>query len=77
MATESQPQKPSFMIFGLTTNLTSTLTNDLRIGYTRNYWQWFDSSPLTNPLIPGEGGGPEIGGGFGSPCPAPLNRRTL
>jgi hypothetical protein len=61
-ATAPRPQKPTFLIFGLTSNLSSNITNDLRIAYTRSYWQWFDASPLTNPLIPGEGGGPEIGG---------------
>ncbi len=61
-ATAPRPQKPSYLIFGLTSNLTSTITNDLRVGYTRTYWQWFDASPLTNPLLAGEGGGPEIGG---------------
>jgi hypothetical protein len=61
-ATAPRPQKPSYMIFGLTSSLTPTMTNDFRFGYTRNWWQYSDASPLANPLIPGQGGGPEIGG---------------
>jgi len=62
VATAPRPQKPSFLVFGLTSNLTSTITNDLRVAYTRTWWQWSDSSPLANPLIPGQGGAIEIGG---------------
>src|SRR5579871_2160074 len=75
VATAPRPQKPGYFIAGLTSNLTPSLTNDLRVGYTRNYWQWFDASPLANPLIPGEGGGPEISGETATPL-LPYNINT-
>jgi hypothetical protein len=76
VATAPRPQKPTYWIFGLTTNLTSNLTNDLRLGYTRNYWQWLDASPLANPLLPGEGGGPEVGGESSYLVPYNINTQS-
>lgn len=36
----SRPQKPSYLVAGLTTTVTSNITNDLRFSYLRNFWQW-------------------------------------
>jgi hypothetical protein len=53
-------QKPSYWVFGLTTNIRPTVTNDIRASYTRNFWQWGSSSAATPPL--GLGGTLEIAG---------------
>ncbi len=53
-------QKPSYWVFGLTTNVRPTLTNDVRLNYTRNFWQWGSASTAPPPL--GLGGTLEIGG---------------
>ena len=37
-------QKPGYFVFGLTTNVTPTITNDIRASYTRNFWQWGSAS---------------------------------
>src|SRR5205823_7070023 len=53
-------QKPSYWVFGLTTNVRPAVTNDVRFNYTRNFWQWGSSSAAPPPL--GLGGTLEIGG---------------
>ncbi len=53
-------QKPSYWVFGLTTNIRPTMTNDIRVNYTRNFWQWGSASDAS-PLL-GLGGTLEIGG---------------
>ncbi len=35
-----RPQQPWFFVIGLTTNISSTLTNDFHYNYLRNFWQW-------------------------------------
>jgi hypothetical protein len=40
VATAPRPQDPIYFVTGLTTNLTSSLTNDVHYSYLRNYWQW-------------------------------------
>ncbi len=35
-----RPQTPWFFVVGLTTNISSTLTNDFHYNYLRNFWQW-------------------------------------
>ena len=39
-ASAPRPQKPSYLVAGLTTTITSSLTNDFRFSYLRNLWQW-------------------------------------
>ncbi len=65
-ATAPRPQKPDYIVGGLTGQLTSNLTNEFRVSYLRNFWQWSDlggvlrSSPVwaarlrwaANPLPP-------------------------
>jgi len=53
-------QLPSYWVIGLTTNVRPTVTNDLRLNYTRNFWQW--GSANAPPQLPGLGGALEIGG---------------
>ena len=60
IATAPRDQKPGYWVAGLTTTITSTLTNDLHYSYLRNFWQWgTDGAP---PQIAGLGGAVEIGG---------------
>jgi hypothetical protein len=35
-----RPQSPWFFVVGLTTNISSSLTNDFHYSYLRNFWQW-------------------------------------
>ena len=35
-----RPQSPWFLAVGLTTNISTTLTNDFHYSYVRNFWQW-------------------------------------
>ncbi len=55
-----RPQKPEFLVAGLTTNVTPTMTNDFHIGFTKTWWQWATSA--APPQLPGLGGALEIGG---------------
>ena len=52
--TAQRPQLGELMVMGLTSNLSSRLTSDLRVSYLWNWWQWSTSS-LTSQL-PGVGG---------------------
>jgi hypothetical protein len=61
VAKAPRPQKPDLMVIALTSNLTPTITNDLRFNYTRNFWQWEDNNSPAQ--LPGLGGALEIGAG--------------
>ena len=56
----ARPQKPSYLVAGLTTTIKSNLTNDFRFSYLRNFWQW--GTAAGPPQLPGLGGALEIGG---------------
>jgi hypothetical protein len=56
--TAQRPQLGELWVMGLTSNLSSRLTSDLRVSYLWNWWQWSTSS-LTSQL-PGVGGLLEI-----------------
>ncbi len=53
-----RPQLGELMVLGLTSNLTSRLTNDLRLSYLWNWWQW--STQNDPPQLAGLGGALEI-----------------
>ena len=53
-----RPQLGELMVFGLTSTLSSKLTNDVRLSYLWNWWQW-STSTITSQL-PGVGGLLEI-----------------
>jgi len=53
-----RPQLGEIMVLGLTSNLTSRLTNDLRLSYLWNWWQW--STQNDPPQLGGLGGAVEI-----------------
>lgn len=59
-ASAPRPQKPSYLVAGLTTTITPNLTNDFRFSYLRNQWQW--STVGAPPQLPGLGGAVEMGG---------------
>jgi len=52
-----RPQDPMYYVAGLTTNVTSTLTNDIHYSFLRNYWQWKDAGDA--PQVSGYGGAVE------------------
>ena len=56
----ARPQKPSYLVAGLTTTITSNLTSDFRFSYLRNFWQWGSAAGV--PQFAGLGGALEIGG---------------
>src|SRR5262249_22183966 len=69
-------QKPSYWVFGLTTNIRPTVTNDIRASYTRNFWQWGSASDAA-PLL-GLGGTLEIGGATSNPLiPYNVNSQSV
>jgi hypothetical protein len=39
-AVAPRPQQPWYFVVGLTTNISSSLTNDFHYSYLRNFWQW-------------------------------------
>src|SRR3989454_3672791 len=53
-----RPQLGELMVLGLTSNLSSRVTNDLRLSYLWNWWQW--STQNDPPQLPGLGGALEI-----------------
>lgn len=60
-STRSTPSYPTFLVAGLTTEVKSNVTNDLRWSYTRNWWAWSTVGAPAQP-ISGLGGAVEIGG---------------
>lgn len=59
-AVAPRPQKPDFLVGGLSTTVSPTITNDFHFSYLRNFWQW--GSQDAPPQLPGLGGALEIGG---------------
>jgi hypothetical protein len=55
-----RPQKPEFMVAGLSTTINPTMTNDFHWNFTKIWWQW--ASSAAPPQLPGLGGALEIGG---------------
>jgi hypothetical protein len=39
-ALAARPQQPWYFVVGVTTNISSSLTNDFHYSYLRNFWQW-------------------------------------
>ena len=48
-ALSSRPQQPWFYSAGLTTNISSSTTNDFHYSYLRNYWSWSDAGAPPQP----------------------------
>jgi hypothetical protein len=64
VSTAPRPQTSELLVFGLTSTLTQRLTNDLRVSYLWNWWQW--STAGDPPQLPGLGGALEIAPGNSS-----------
>jgi len=59
-ASAPRPQRANYFVAGLTSNITSSLTNDFHFNYIRNYWSW--STAGGTPQLPGLPAALEIGG---------------
>jgi hypothetical protein len=46
VATAPRPQDPIYLVAGLTTNISSSLTNDAHFSFLRNYWQWKNNGDI-------------------------------
>jgi hypothetical protein len=60
VARAPRPQKPEFLVGGLSTTISPTMTNDFHWSYTKIWWQW--ASSAAPPQVAGLGGALEIGG---------------
>jgi hypothetical protein len=43
-AVAPRPQEPWYLVAGVTTNISSSLTNDFHYSFLRNYWNWKDAN---------------------------------
>jgi hypothetical protein len=79
-----RPQQPSFYTVGLTTNITSHLTNDFHYSYLRNYWARYftggqgpgGAGVSQQPQLPELGGALQPGGETSGSLLAPYNLNT-
>jgi hypothetical protein len=80
---DNRPQDPWYVVIGVTTNISSSLTNDFHYSYLRNYWQWKDDAAPAQ--VAGGGGALEplgeysvtsSGGQAGSTVLSPYNVDT-
>ena len=60
-ASAPRPQLGEIWVIGLTSTLSPTITNDVRLSYLWNWWQWSTSGGP--PQLPGLGGAVEIAAG--------------
>jgi hypothetical protein len=60
VARAPRPQKPEYLVGGLSTTINATTTNDFHVNFTKIWWQW--ASSAAPPQLPGLGGALEIGG---------------
>ena len=80
---DNRPQDPWYVVIGVTTNISSSLTNDFHYSYLRNFWQWKDDAAPAQ--VAGGGGALEplgeysvtsSGGQAGSTVLSPYNVDT-
>jgi hypothetical protein len=69
-----RPSVATLITAGLTTNVSTNLTNDFHYSYTRNWWQWLTAAAPTQ--IAGLGGALEIGGESRLNSLVPMNVNT-
>jgi hypothetical protein len=74
VALAGRPQQPWYFVVGLTTNITSTTTNDFHYSYLRNEWAWTDKN--APPQLSGLGGALEPFGETATGVLAPYNVDT-
>ena len=70
-AVTPRPQTPMFFVMGLTTNISSNLTNDFHYSFTRNNWVWKGAG--APPQIAGAGGAIEPLGESSTQVLSPYN----
>ncbi len=70
----NNPQQPWFLVVGLTANLTSNITNDIRYSYLRNWWAWTRTGDT--PQLPGLSGALEPFGESQTQALIPYNVNT-
>jgi hypothetical protein len=73
-ALANRPQDPWYFVTGMTTNITTNLTNDFHYSFLRNYWQWGDNN--APPQVSGLGGAMEPFGETATDVLAPFNVNT-
>lgn len=73
-ALATRPQQPWYVVTGLTTNITTSLTNDFHYSFLRNFWQWGDQN--APPQVSGLGGAMEPMGEVQNTVLAPFNVNT-
>ena len=73
-ALANRPQDPWYFVAGLTTNISSTFTNDFHYSYLRNVWSWNDANAPAQ--LSGLGGALEPFGEFSTTVLAPYNVDT-
>ena len=73
-ALANRPQDPWYFVTGLTTNISSTFTNDFHYSYLRNVWSWNDANAPAQ--LSGLGGVLEPFGEFSTTVLAPYNVDT-
>jgi hypothetical protein len=54
VSVSSRPQQPWYLVGGLTTNISTNVTNDFHYSYLRNFWSWGDAGGA--PQLVGLGG---------------------
>ncbi|HEY6307119.1 MAG TPA: carboxypeptidase regulatory-like domain-containing protein, partial [Candidatus Angelobacter sp.] len=69
-----RPSVASLITAGLTTNVSTNLTNDFHYSYTRNFWQWLTAAAPAQ--LAGLGGALEIGGESQLNSLIPMNVNT-
>jgi Carboxypeptidase regulatory-like domain len=70
-AVTPRPQSPWFFVVGMTTNISSTLTNDFHYSYLRNFWQWKGANAPAQ--VPGAAGAIEPLGESSTTVLSPYN----
>jgi Carboxypeptidase regulatory-like domain len=70
-AVTPRPQQPWYFVVGLTTNISSSLTNDFHYSYLRNFWQWRGANAPAQ--VPGAAGAIEPLGESPTIVMAPYN----
>ncbi len=74
-STQTRPQQPWFYVAGLTTNITTNVTNDFHYSYLRNYWSYNEPNGAP-PSLPGLGGVLEPFGEYSTTSLTPYNVDT-
>ncbi len=70
----NNPQQPWYLVAGMTTNITSNVTNDFHYSYLRNWWGWNRAGDV--PQLPGLGGALEPFGETRNQVLSPYNVNT-